>query len=201
VDPDIVSVNTDLPEVWLYAATWPNLNAGLRSGTFYSSTPAHLALSGASLYAADPLVLDAYAEALEGVTIAEQEPNDVDLDLDPYDFTPAEALEGLSPAGYVDTITGVMTWDTDIDAFHVRIAADAFVFGALSWDDGSDVDWYLLDAAGEVVDGSATYDNPEVGAGALLAADTDYYLVVIGYASDGVATETPYALTLEWGAP
>lgn len=200
-DTDLVTVDTDIPEVWLYAATWPNLNAGLRSGTFYSSTPAHLPLSGASLYAADPLVLDAYAEALVGVTYAEQEPNDLDLDLDPYDFTPAETLEGLSPAGYVDTITGSIVWDDDVDTFHLRVASDVFLFGALTWDDASDVDFYVLDATGGIIDSAATYDNPEVGAGVLLAADTDYYLLIIGYASDGVATETPYAMTLEWGAP
>lgn len=196
------TVDEDIPEIWMFAATWPNLNAGLRAGTFYSSAPQHVDLAAGDQFQVDPLVLDAFAEAQEGFSLTEEEPNEVNLDADPVDFSGAQDLGILSPAGFLDIVTGSIIYDPlDDDVYRFQVPASQTLYCQLGWGDASDVDLYILDGDVNMVDGAASYDNPEVcGGGALLDPGVDYYVLVRAYDGDPTITST-YTLSLEWGSP
>jgi hypothetical protein len=203
------TVDESLDQVFLFAADWASLNSGLLGGTFYSSTAVPIQPGGD--ISADPIEVDTYAEAQIGFVLAETEPNDLPVDLasnaaNVTDPSLAQDVGVLSPPGYIDTITGDVTftsdsadWVHDVDAFAFGVAEPTQLFYSLDWaDDAVDLDILIVDSAGTTLD-YGWYEHPEIntsGTGTL-SPDELYYLVVIGYLGDPSAA-APYELSLQF---
>jgi hypothetical protein len=215
-DDDPTTENTvteKVTEVFLFAGDWLTLNSGLRAGTWYSSVPASVTIGSADAYTAEPLVLDANAPAQIGQELVEAEPNDVACDIttgfcDTSDPTKFQDLGTLSTPGFIDVLTGALTfsstdpdWVHDIDGFRFKVPAVSQLYFTLDWP-GAEVDLDILVLSAEETLDFGYYNHPETnyyGTGEL-QPDTEYYLAVIGYLGDP-AVETDYELRLELGAP
>jgi hypothetical protein len=224
-DEEVVGANEELEQIYLFAGTWASLNQGLPAGTWYSSTPQAVVLNqeprsllatDAAVYEAAPLQLDTFAPVVIGFETAETEPNDIGLlnpdafppAIDPAALSAANSAGALSGPGFVDVfrgdlgLNGVGYGANDIDAWGFTVAEPSSLLLTLGWDAPSaDLDLFVVDAAGEIVEGVASYDNPELGGGewTFVPGET-YTLIILGYLGDA-GTSTAYELTVEQAAP
>ena len=219
-DPEraVHEVSIGITEVELVATDGLTVNQGLLGGTFYSSQPLTVQLTPDTDNRADaPLVFDAFAEAAAGWTQEEIEPNDVEID--PGSYNLVEAPGGLaqelpvgSGVGYIDTITGVLTYaaddpewvgsDSDIFALTVSEPVNAVI--TASWPNGAvNADLHVYDENGEIwaAGWSENGDtNPEFLTtaywGIELTPDSTWYIGLHPYY--GPAGDNEYEITIEW---
>lgn len=218
----VTDADEDPKEAWIFAGTWANLNQGLPAGTLYSSEPqlvvfdreASTAFVGDALTfeLAEPLVADTIAPLVIGLDTVEAEPNDLAIDATSYTSVPpgdATDLGVLSGVGFVDRFTGSITFTTgegygphDFDAWAVEVPADEAMLITMDWDvDSADIDVWVFDESGAILDGAASVSKPEVGGGAaVLSPGRTYYVVVAGYSGPENGS-TAYELLLEHATP
>lgn len=212
-------VNESLASVYLMGADFSNLNSGILAGTMYSSTLSSVALSTddaeTDLHTGAIVTVDSIQPIQYGWTLVETEPNDVELDGTNYvligDTSAANVAEVASGLGFVDTISAILTyetdepaWDTDNDVFQISTASDLAGTITLAWGDPAyDLDMLIFDSTGALIAYAANVDYPEVATlsdfGAVLYAGETYYIQVLGYG--GGAGEMPYTVSLEWSSP
>ena len=206
------AVNEDVGRVWLHAGTWSSLNdSGLPAGTLYASEAVEVTTAGAQTTVESPILLDTFVESLPGFVFAETEPNDLPLDAGGDWIVPVDPLLAndaglLSSNGLVDTITEFISFQSanpgyihDEDAFTFQVAEPSFIRWSVEWDTSggdADIDAYFIDEQAYIVDYAASYDNPEVGLGASVEANTPYFLSILGYVGPGPG-DVAYEVTLE----
>jgi hypothetical protein len=197
-------VNESPDQVTLWASNAARL--GTRpAGSWFSSAPVRVEPTGYLRLKADPLLVNALAPEVVGQVQDELETNHPAFDdaggLAPADPGTFQDLGALSGAGFVDYVNGVSDFagdgaGADDDRYRFTAGAAFSLSASLEWEGGADIDWYLFDSAGELVDLGATSANPELGDGAALVSGETYYLVVVPY--EGAAnTSVPYTLRFE----
>lgn len=209
-------VDTSLTEVYLFAGTFPTLNAGLTAGTLFSSSPLSVNLTDAKAeeYEAgyfgvgstnrvldvtdSPLVVDTIQPKQYGWTEADTEPNDFADVGDGYaviDVSGAQELPAASGAGFIDTIVGSLEfkdaapqWIGDHDAYLVTVPSELDAYISLSWGNTAyDLDLHYYDIDGVLV-----------GAGWQIANINPETFSVSSFGDFLLPGETYYIAVLPW---
>lgn len=220
-DPETEEGRTDvvdeaIPSVWMHAGSYSSLNSAILAGNSYATTAVQVTLSTddaeQDIHEGIALVIDETQPIQIGWEFSETEPNDVELDGTNYvligDVAGANVTPTASGLGYVDIISGAVTYatddpewagDNDVFALPADEALNAVV--TLEWDDAAaDVDLLIFNDAGELIAYAASAALPEVAIlgdfGASTAAGGMIYFQVLGWS--GTAGDKNYTLSLEY---
>ena len=183
-------VTVGYTEVALFAGSFPSLNAGVTSGTIFSSSPTVINLDDAvaedfpagwigvayqnRVLEGVEVVCDVLQPKLYGWSEVEVEPNDFADQGDGYtigDVTGAQVLPVATGAGYVDTVTGALDFTSDApqwaeapDAFAITVPETLDAYISVSWPDASynlDVNFYDSTGALIAAGWNVADSNPE----------------------------------------
>jgi len=215
----VPEITVGLDQVYLFAGTFPSLNAGLTAGTFYSSTPLLVSLSEAKteeyeagwigsgsvnkVLEADALACDLVQPKQYGWAEADAEPNDFADIGDGYavvDTAGAQAMPEATGNGFIDTITGTLDFTSadpswlgvDVDAYAITVPESLDAYITMGWADANydlDLHVYLADGTLAAAGWADSNANPED----------------ISFAAEaGVAMEpgeTYYITAMPWSGP
>lgn len=195
-------IDVSLSEVYVFAGTFPSLNAGLTAGTLYSSTPLTINLGSATaeeyeagalgvsstneVIVAEDLSCDLVQPKQYGWTEADTEKNNFADAGDGYtiaDPSGAQALPVATGAGYIDTVTGTLDfltddpgWEGETDAFILTVPETLDAYISVSWPDPSyNIDVNFYDSTGAIIGAgwSVADVNPEAFS---ISGDVGIYL-------------------------
>lgn len=209
-------VDEAIASVWMHAGSYGSLNSAILAGDSFATTAVQVELgtddAEQDIHEGIAITIDETQPIQFGWEFAETEPNDVTLDDANYvlvgDMTAANVLPVASGLGYVDIVTGSVTyaadnpeWAGDNDVFALPAAEVLNAVVTLEWEDsGADIDLLIFNEAGELIAYAATADLPEVAVlgdfGAGTSADSMIYFQLLGWS--GTAGEKPYTLSLEY---
>jgi len=228
-DNDYPTVIEGVDTVDVMAAVVPTVNSGIGAGTFYSGSAQRIDLAtaerkivdlGAStgeLITVPELALDTVAPKIIGWTEVEVEPNDCPTDWATWNLVESElSLAQVMPAasgpGYVDVITGSVTyyeadpyWESEPDVFAISVPEEMGVRASLAWTgSGVDLDFHFhgddgtyLGAGWEVANvNPESFDTITDYEGLTIGSDELMFLSVLGYY--GAAGDHEYIIELEW---
>ena len=226
-----ITIKADLSEVHLFAGNFASLNAGLTSGTLYSSTPVTVPLSNAVNedlpdgnigtnstnrgVDADTVACDTIQPKLYGWSTDEEEPNNVEWDKDGVITVPAQEMPVGTGNGYVDVINATLDYEIDdpaygqdeFDAFKVTVPESSAAFISTSWADPNyNIDVYVADAMGTTI--AAGWSIADVNPEAFnTLSDFGFTMepgeeyYILVYAWSGPAGPIDYTIELEWLTP
>ncbi len=209
------TVDEDVSVAYLLAATRPTLGLELTAGTLFSTEAVKVSVPQAGVVAGQEVAIDDMVPLVLGWSVAEVEPNNVEIDGDTYDIvggTPQVIAQPPSGAGAVDTIVASLDlvaedyeWSGENDAFSFTVPEPLTATITLDWTGAAgNLDLNLTEDDVLVAVG---WDPEDVRPETLASTDFDvtfqpghtYTLVVLPW--DGAVGVTDYTLTLEWGAP
>lgn len=213
-------VDEAIPTVWMHAGDYSSLNDGILAGVSYASTATEVQLSTDDATTDEHDNVDIAVDTTQPIQIgwqySEVEPNDVEIDGSTLtltgDLSGANALPLATGLGYVDQITGILTytaddplWETDNDTFALSVGSELSANLTLDWDDSSaDIDMIVFDSSGNwLTYAGASSAKPEkvklADSGIYLEPDQVVYLQVLGYA--GTAGDKNWSLNIEYTSP
>jgi hypothetical protein len=225
-----IAIQADVQEVNLFAGNFASLNAGLTSGTLYSSSPVTVSMSDAINedlpdgfigtnstnrgITADPIACDTIQPKLYGWSETAVEPNNFDKVGDGYTVsgTGAQVLPEATGAGYVDVITGTFDfdgkgdWKGEHDAFSFTVPESLNGYMVASWSDlNTNLDFHLYNSSGELM--AAGWYIADINPETLLTTDFELTLepgetyYLAMLPWSGSVGSFDYTIELEWLAP
>lgn len=213
-------VDEAIASVWMHAGSYNSLNSSILAGVSYASTAVQVTLSTddatTDLHTGVELAIDETQPIQIGWEFAETEPNDVELDQANYvlvgDLSAANELPVASGLGYVDLVTGALTFEVvdpafsgDNDVFALTSAESLGATITLDWDDaGADIDMFIFNQDGQLVAYAASVAKPEVAVlsdfGATIEPGQQLLLQLLGYSAAEVGDKT-YEIAVEYSSP
>ena len=140
------SVDEGVSEAWLLAATRPSLGLDLTAGTLFSTEGARVDIPRSGTVKDAAVAIDDMVPLVLGWSVAEVEPNNVEIDDENTIVGPGAQVLGLAPTGVgvVDAVVATMEltdkdygWSGENDAFEFQVTEPMVATFTMDWSGGA----------------------------------------------------------------